>query len=41
VFSEVAAGRTPEEILASHGLKPGPQRVFDAALGVTMVTWSR
>jgi dihydrofolate reductase len=41
VFSEVSSGRTPEQVLASHGLKPGPQRVFDSTLGVTMVTWSR
>jgi dihydrofolate reductase len=41
VFSEVGADRTPEEVLASHGLKPGPQHVFDSTLGVTMVTWSR
>jgi dihydrofolate reductase len=41
VFPEVSAGRTPEEVLARHGLKPGPQRVFDSTLGVTMVTWSR
>jgi dihydrofolate reductase len=41
VFPEVGPGRTPEQVLASHGLKPGPQHVFDAALGVTMVTWSR
>jgi dihydrofolate reductase len=41
VFSEVDAGRTPEEVLASHALKPGPQHVFDSILGVTMVTWSR
>jgi dihydrofolate reductase len=41
VFPEVSPDRTPEQVLASHGLKPGPQRVFDATLGVTMVTWSR
>jgi dihydrofolate reductase len=41
VFSEVGAGRTPEAVLASHGLKPGPKHVFDATLHVTMVTWSR
>ena len=41
VFPEVGAGRTPEQVLTGHGLKPGPQRVFDATLGVTMVTWSR
>jgi hypothetical protein len=32
---------TPEEILASHGLKPGPEQVLDAAAGVTLVNWSR
>jgi dihydrofolate reductase len=41
VFSGVGDCRTPEQVLASHGLKPGPQRVFDPTLGVTMVTWSR
>jgi dihydrofolate reductase len=41
VFSDIAAGRTPEQVLASHDLKPGPQHVFDSTLGVTMVTWSR
>ena len=32
-------GRTPEEMLAGHGLKPGPTEVLDAAADVTMVTW--
>jgi hypothetical protein len=32
---------TLEEILASHGLKPGPEQVLDAAAGVTLVNWSR
>jgi dihydrofolate reductase len=32
---------TPEEILASQGLKPGPEQVLDAAAGVTLVNWSR
>jgi dihydrofolate reductase len=41
VFSEVGPDRTPEQVLASHGLTPGPQHVFDSTLGVTMVTWSR
>jgi dihydrofolate reductase len=41
VFPEVGAGRTPEQVLASHGLKPGPKHVFDPTLSVTMVTWSR
>ena len=29
-----------EEILASHGLKPGPEQMLDAAAGVTLVNWS-
>jgi len=37
----VAAGRTPEDILAASGLKPGPERVLDAAAGLTLVTWQR
>ena len=41
VFPQVGPGRTPEDVLASHGLKPGPQHVFDAALGVTLVTWNK
>ena len=41
VFSVVASGRTPEDVLASHGLKPGAQQVLDQAAGVTLVTWRR
>jgi dihydrofolate reductase len=41
VFPEIGPGRTPEDVLASHGLKPGPRRVLDAARGATLVTWSR
>jgi dihydrofolate reductase len=41
VFPEVAAGRTPEDLLATHGLKPDPSRVLDKAAGVTLVTWRR
>jgi hypothetical protein len=33
--------RTPEELLAAHGLKPGPTRVLDASQGLTIVTWTR
>ncbi len=40
VFPGVPA-RTPEELLAAHGLKPGPTRVLDASDGVTLVTWTR
>lgn len=32
---------TPQEILASHGLKPGPSQVLDAANGVTVTPWQR
>jgi dihydrofolate reductase len=32
---------TPEDLLARHGLKPGPARSLDAAAGLTLVDWSR
>ena len=41
VFSEVGPNATPEEVLARHGLKPGPHRVLDAAAEVSEVTWER
>ncbi|MGI8569254.1 MAG: dihydrofolate reductase [Methylocella sp.] len=41
LFPEVRHEVTPEEMLASRGLKPGPEQVLDAAAGVTLVTWSR
>ncbi len=41
VFPGIGPDRTPEDILAQHGLKSGPQRVLDAAAGATLVTWSR
>jgi dihydrofolate reductase len=40
VFAEVPA-RTPEEVLASHGLHPGERQVLDPANGLTMVSWQR
>ena len=40
VFSDVPV-RTPEEVLASHGLEPGPQQLLDAANGLTLVSWHR
>jgi len=40
VFPGVPA-RTPEEVLASHGLVPGPQRVLDVEKGLTLVSWQR
>jgi hypothetical protein len=33
--------RTPEDVLASHGLHRGAQQVLDAAHGVTVVSWER
>jgi hypothetical protein len=33
--------RTPEQVLASHGLKPGETRVLDAANEVSVTPWQR
>ncbi len=33
--------RTPQEILAAHGLKAGPSKVLDAAHDVTVTPWIR
>jgi dihydrofolate reductase len=41
VFAGVGPAATPEDVLAHHGLKPGPPRVLDDAAGVTLVTWER
>jgi dihydrofolate reductase len=41
VFSEVGPNATPEDVLARHGLKPGPRRDLDAAAGISVVTWQR
>jgi dihydrofolate reductase len=41
VFPEIGPQRSPEDVLASHGLHPGPQRVLDAVAGVTLVSWVR
>ena len=41
VFNEVGPNATPEDVLARHGLKPGPRRDLDAAAGVSVVTWQR
>jgi dihydrofolate reductase len=40
VFSEVPA-RTPEDVLASHGLHPSPLQVLDPATGLAVVSWQR
>ncbi len=41
VFVGVGPDATPEDVLARHGLKPGPRRALDAAAGVTLVIWER
>jgi dihydrofolate reductase len=41
VFTEVGPNATPEDVLARHGLKPGPRRDLDAAAGISVVTWER
>jgi len=41
VFTEAGPNATPEDVLARHGLKPGPRRDLDAAAGVSVVTWRR
>lgn len=41
VFIGVGANATPEEVLARHGLKPGPRRELDAAADVSVVSWER
>ena len=41
VFPGIGPGRTPEDVLASHGLKPGAERVLDQAAGATLVSWRR
>jgi hypothetical protein len=33
--------RTPHEVLAAHGMKPGEAQVLDAAHGVTVTAWRR
>jgi dihydrofolate reductase len=40
VFPDVPA-RTPEDVLASHGLERGERQVLDAAKGLVVVSWQR
>ncbi len=40
VFPQVPQ-QTPEQVLASHGLTPGPPQMLDAARGVAVVGWHR
>ncbi len=41
VFPQVSAEMTPEQVLASHGLRPTPRREIDASAGITLTTWER
>jgi dihydrofolate reductase len=41
VFREIGHDRTPEDALASRGLRPGPVRILDEAAAVTLVSWRR
>ena len=41
LFPSLGRDQTPEQVLASHGLKPGPRHDLDAAAGITMTTWTR
>lgn len=40
VFPQVPA-QTPEDVLATHGLRPGERRVLDAQADASLVTWTR
>src|SRR6185312_5334261 len=40
VFAGVPA-RTPEEVLAAHGLEPRQEQILDAASGLAVVNWQR
>jgi dihydrofolate reductase len=40
VFPQVPE-QTPEQVLASHGLRPGESRVLDTDAEATLVTWTR
>jgi hypothetical protein len=40
VFDQVP-GRTPEQVLADHGMVPGSEHVLDPEKGLTMVNWLR
>lgn len=41
VFSSVGLGRSPEDVLRSHGLEPEPARTLDRDHEVTYVRWTR
>jgi dihydrofolate reductase len=39
VFRDLSPSRTPEDVLARHGLRPGETQMLDPTAGVTLVTW--
>jgi hypothetical protein len=41
VFPEIGPDRTPDDVLTSHGLKPGPRKMLDESAEATLVTWRR
>lgn len=41
VFPDIGPQRLPEDILAEYGFKAGPERVLDADVRATLVTWRR
>jgi hypothetical protein len=41
VFSQIRDGLSPEDVLAQHGLQPGPTQVLDEANALTLVNWAR
>ena len=41
VFPEIGPDRTPDDVLTSHGLKPGPPKMLDESADATLVTWRR
>jgi dihydrofolate reductase len=40
VFPQVGPDKTPEDVLAAHGLQAGPTEILDEADGLTLVTWT-
>jgi dihydrofolate reductase len=41
VFPGIGPDRTPEDLLAGAGLRPGAQSLLDPTADVTLVTWER
>lgn len=40
-FTEIGPNVTADDVLARHGLKPGPRRELDRAAGVSVTLWQR